>query len=65
MEDKSKDLNLNELEKVIGGEGIIVQDTNIECPWCGHPLCIRVDRYTGNDDLYSCWFCDFQGNTLD
>ena len=32
MEDKSKELNLNELEKVIGGEGVIVQDTNIECP---------------------------------
>ena len=65
MEDKSKDLNLNELEKVIGGEGVIVQDTNIECQWCGHPLCIRVDRYTGNDNLYTCWYCDFQGNTPD
>ena len=38
MEDKSKELNLNELEKVIGGEGVIVLETSYYCPYCDHPL---------------------------
>jgi predicted RNA-binding Zn-ribbon protein involved in translation (DUF1610 family) len=65
MEDKSKELNLNELEKVIGGEGVIVLETSYYCPYCDHPLYIRADHYTGNDNLYICWNCDFESNTPD